>query len=103
MMQGDSYNLEVEILDTDGGVVTESNVSEVEITVGFLRKTYTDGEVSYSEDIGKWLFPITQEESFKLPTNGVKAQVRVAWKTGGVVGVSLGRINVHESISKEVL
>lgn len=103
MMQGDSYNLEVDIVDSDGVAVTDSDVSDVEITIGFLRKTFANGEVSYSKDIGRWLFPITQEESFSLPTNGVKGQVRVAWKNGGVEGVSLGCVHVHESISKEVL
>lgn len=103
MMQGDSYNLEIEILDADGVAVTDSEVLDVEITIGFLRKTYAKHEVTYSEALGKWLFPITQEESFKLPATGVKAQVRVAWNTGGVEGVSLGCVHIDESTSKEVL
>jgi hypothetical protein len=109
MMQGDSYGLKIEILkdstDSDGNpvdeAVTPDEVSDVEITVGFFRKTYANGEVLYID--GYWIFPISQEESFKLPATRVKAQVRVAWKVGSIEGVSLGDIRVHESIRKVVL
>ena len=101
MMQGDSYGLRIEIKNESEEAVTLSEVSDVEITVGFLRKTYAKGEVLYSDGI--WVFPITQEESFKLPATRVKAQVRVVWKDGSVEGASLGEIRVHESISKVVL
>lgn len=101
MMQGDSYGLKIEILKESEVAVTSDDVSDVEITVGFLRKNYAKGEVLYSD--GYWVFPISQEESFKLPATRVKAQVRVVWKNGCVEGASLGEIRVHESISKEVL
>lgn len=101
MMQGDSYGLKIEILNSEGGSVTPADVSDVEIAVGFIRKTYAKGEVLYSD--GLWIFPITQAESFKLPATRVKAQVRVAWKDGFVEGVSLDEIRIHESISKVVL
>ena len=101
MMQGDSYGLKIEILNSEGGLVTPADVSDVEIAVGFIRKTYAKGEVLYSD--GLWIFPITQAESFKLPSARVKAQVRVAWAGGGVEGALLDDIRVHESLSKEVL
>ena len=101
MMQGDSFGLKIEVLKESDEAVTLSEVSDVEITVGFLRKTYAKGEVLYSDGI--WVFPITQEESFKSPATRVKAQVRVVWKDGSVEGASLGEIRVHESISKVVL
>ena len=103
MMQGDSYILPIEILNADGSVVTADSVIDVEITIGFLRKTYKSATVSFDASLGKWLFPITQEESFQFPASRVKAQVRVRWKSGGVEGASLGTINVAESLSKEVL
>lgn len=101
MMQGDSYSLNIEVLKESGEAVSLGEVSDVEITVGFLRKTYAKGEVLYTDGI--WVFPITQEESFSLPATRVKAQVRVVWKDGSVEGASLGEIRVHESISKAVL
>lgn len=101
MMQGDSYGLKIEILNADGVAVTPDDISDVEITVGFIRKTYTNVEIFYSD--GSWVIPLTQEETFTLPATRVKAQVRVMWKDGLVEGASLGEIRVHESISKVVL
>ena len=101
MMQGDSYGLKIEILNSEGGLVTPADVSDVEITVGFIRKTYAKKEVLYSD--GLWIIPLRQDETFKLPAARIKAQVRVAWAGGSVEGVFLDDIRVHESLSKEVL
>ena len=101
MMQGDSYRLSIEIINEKGVPVTSDDVADVEITIGSLRKKFVDKEVSYKD--GKWLFPLTQEDTFKLPASRVKAQVRVVWTSGDVEGASLGEIRIQESISKEVL
>lgn len=101
MMQGDSYGLEIEIRDSENQVVTDASVSDVEIAIGTIKKTYKSGKVLFSN--GKWIIPLKQEETFRFPKTGVKAQVRVVWANGNVEGCSLGRISVFESISKEVL
>lgn len=101
MMQGDSYSLDIEILTADGTVVTDTDVSNVEITIGHLRKTYADGVVRY--DSGVWKFPMTQEETFKYLPSIVRGQVRLVWKNGDVEGIPLDGIRVKESISREVL
>lgn len=103
MMQGDAYGLPIEILRSDNTVVTPEDVSDVEIAIGFLAKTYKAGEVTYNADTAKWIFPLTQEETFKFPAVRMKSQVRVVWTDGSVEGVCMEGINVHESISKEVL
>lgn len=103
MMQGDSYGLKIEILKADGTAVTTADVSDVEITIGSLSKTYSDGKVTFSEDENKWIYHLTQAETFKFPAARIKAQVRVVWADGSVEGVHLGEIRVLESISKEVL
>ena len=101
MMQGDSYGLKIEILNADGVAVTPDDVSDVEIAIGFIHKTYARGDVVYSD--GVWIMPLEQEETFKLAATRAKAQVRVVWADGSVEGVPLGEIRVNESISKEVL
>ena len=101
MMQGDSYGLMIEILNSDGMSITLEDVSDVEISVGLLRKTFADGEVVYAD--GYWVFPLSQEETFKLPSGKVKAQARVVWANGVVEGVALDEVRVSESISKAVL
>lgn len=101
MMQGDSYYLPISILKQDKTPVTPDDVSNVEVCIGKLIKDKVSGGISYSD--GYWMFPLTQEETFKMTPFRVKAQVRVMWKSGDVEGVYLGEICVRESISKEVL
>lgn len=102
MMQGDAYGLAIEIKNAADAVVTTEDIADVEIVIGQLRKTYKEGGISFEN--GMWIFPLTQEETFKLPsTMRVKGQVRVMFKNGFVEGASLGNVCVYESISKEVL
>lgn len=103
MMQGDSYSLDIEILDAFGTAITDAEVSNVEITIGHLRKTYADGEVKYDSSIGAWKFPMTQDETFRYPPARVRGQVRLVWKNGDVEGITIEGISVKESISREVL
>jgi hypothetical protein len=101
MMQGDSYGLSIEILNSGGEAVTSADVSDVEISIGSLKKTYTSGDVFFVD--GMWVFPLTQEETFQMLPAKVKVQLRVKWLSGDVEGCDLGYQNIRESISKEVL
>lgn len=103
MMQGDSYGLAILIKNAGGIVITADDVADVEITIGFLKKRYSTGDVLFDSSSMKWIFPLTQEETFQFPSIRVKGQVRVMFKSGFVEGVSLGYVNVNESTSKEVL
>ena len=101
IMQGDAYNLPVDILNEENIAVTPADVADVEISIGSLRKTYAAGDITY--DAGQWIFPLTQEETFKMLPRRVKVQIRVKWLDGSVEGADLGYKNILESMSKEVL
>lgn len=101
MMQGDACNLAIRILNNAGNPVTFQDISDLEITIGPLRKTYTQGQL-FCQD-GLWFFPLNQQETASLWPAPVRAQVRVAWRNGVVEGKPLPGIRVGESISKEVL
>ena len=101
MMQGDSYSLGIRILNNAGNQVNPDDIKDVEITIGHLRKTYLNAEVTYQE--GMWLFPLSQQETFRYWPSSVKAQVRVVWANGIVEGKPLYGVRINESISKEVL
>ena len=75
MMQGDSYNLGIKILNNAGNPVAPEDIRDVEITIGQIRKTYSNAELRYSE--GLWMFPVSQNESFGVWPGPVKAQVAV--------------------------
>ena len=101
MMQGDSYNLGIRILNNAGNPVTPDDVTDVEITIGHLSKTYKNAELTFHE--GMWMFPLSQQETFRYWPSSVKAQVRVLWANGVVEGKPLYGVRINESISKEVL
>ena len=101
MMQGDSYNLGIRILNNAGNPVTPDDIKDVEITIGQLRKTYMGAQLTYSD--GVWLFPLSQKETLRCWPSSVKAQVRVVWANGVVEGKPLYGLRIDESLSKEVL
>lgn len=102
IMQGDQYAIPFvgkqngEPLDTD-------TIEEIEFVVGKLRKTYP-GEVML-DDEGKFLFPVTQQETFAIQRSSQHVQIRVKFKGNPpvVTGVDVGDIYVADSISKVVL
>ena len=101
MMQGDSYDLGIRILNNAGNPVTPDDIKDVEITIGHLIKSYLNAELRYSD--GVWLFPINQGDSFGYLPSAPRAQVRVKWANGVIEGKPLYGVRVVESISKEVL
>ena len=101
MMQGDSYNLGIQILNNAGSPITPDDIQDLEITIGHLRKTYRESQLTYSD--GLWMFPVNQGESFGYRPAAAKAQVRVRWANGVVEGKPMYGVRIEESISKEVL
>ena len=101
MMQGDAYLLGISILNNAGMPVTPADVADIEITIGHIKKKYSDAALSYMD--GKWMFPLSQSETFGWLPAAPKAQVRVKWANGVIEGKPLYGIRIGESISKEVL
>lgn len=101
MMQGDACSLGISILNNAGNPVTPEDVQDVEITIGQLRKTYSGAQLSYHD--GRWMFPLSQNETLRFLPAVVKAQVRVVWNNGVIEGAPIYGVRVDESISKEVL
>lgn len=101
MMQGDAYLLGIQILNNAGMPVTPADVIDVEITIGHMKKKYSEASLSYSD--GLWLFPLNQSETFGYLPAAPKAQVRVKWANGVVEGKPFYGVRIDESISREVL
>lgn len=99
IMQGDAYSIPVRIT-SDGEPVTPETAETVEITLGPLIKQYPTG-ISFSD--GDWLFTLTQGEAFTLSAAGAECKIRVKFRSGDVIGVSLGKIDIAASRSKAVL
>ena len=104
VMQGDQYGIPFEITDKDGNLLTDVSVDDVEIVIGDVRKTLADGEITYSEKEGAFLFPLTQAESFGMIERTQRVQVRVKLAgTDTVIGEDLGHVQITYAKSKEVL
>ena len=101
MMQGDACNLGIRIENNAGKSVTPSDIRDLEITIGHLRKTFGKNQLVYSS--GLWFFPLSQQETQSLFPSAVKAQVRVQWPGGVIEGKPLLGLRIRESICKEVL
>ena len=101
MMQGDACNLAVRILNNAGNPVTPADVSDVEITLGPLRKSYKQSQLYHHQ--GLWMFPLSQQESVELWPGYLKVQVRIRWLNGVVEGKTIPSLRLCESLSKEVL
>ena len=101
MMQGDSYNLGFRVMNNAKNVVTPIDIQDMEITIGHITKTYRNAQVIFSA--GRWLVPLSQEETFGYWPKSVKSQIRVKWRNGVVEGKTITGLRINESISKEVL
>lgn len=101
MMQGDSYNVGIALLNNAGQPITPTDVEDVEITIGWESKRYSRGQLTFSE--GLWLYPISQRESFEKWPGRENAQARIKWKNGFVEGQPIQGARFQESRSKEVL
>lgn len=101
IMQGDEYGIPIGLKrKSDGTVITTADVEEVEIVLGGCRKTYSGGEVTFDGE--KWIYPLTQEESFTFARRA-RLQVRVKFSGGDVVGRFADDIKIVSSDSEETL
>ena len=101
MMRGDSYEIAITLTDEENQPIAPADVSEVEISLGDIIKTYSSGEVIY--DDGKWLFPVAQDETLSTVAAVSTLQVRVKYLLGDVVGAKVGNVYIVPSSSNEVL
>lgn len=101
MMQGDAYGVPIDIFNARKIAITSADVTNVEGTIGSIRKTYATGGITYEN--GKWIVHLAQEDTFMLSPSKARVQLRVKWPDGSVEGVDLGYKCVLESQSKEVL
>lgn len=100
--QGDQYAIPVQILLNDQPA-GPGDFEDVEISIGSTSKRYSDSGLHYSESEKAYMFPVTQQETFKLCAAPMKAEVRVKFENGDVIRAGLDTVEVAASISKAVL
>lgn len=102
VMQGDQYAL-VFRGTQDGAALDTDGVEEIEFVVGPMRKCWPQ-EVTRDAE-GRFLFPLTQEETFRLEGSQQRIQVRVKFygSTPVVIGTAAQGVWITEAMSKVVL
>lgn len=103
LKQGDEYFIGI-TAELNGERINLEDVEAVEFYLGGMRKLYP-GEVKYNEELQLFMVPVRQEDTFKMPANGVvPLDARVKFIGGNVSGFkTLKYITVYEAISKEVI
>ena len=101
--QGDAYSVLCDIKLNDAALDMYW-VEKVEFMLGGIRKLWP-GEVEYDAANHLFYIPITQEESFSFPADGVvEADVRVKFQGDGVMGAKKKLyVRVSDAISEEVI
>lgn len=103
MMQGDQYRLPIFIKYKDGSHIPAEHLSEIELTIGGIIKTMSEGAITYDAEKQLYYALITQKETFLL-RGKVNAQLRIKFiDSDDVVGLNLGQIDIAVSLSKVVL
>lgn len=101
MMMGDSYSLPIQLKTTEG-IANFSTFEDLEIMFGNVRKTISNGEITYDDERQMFLVPLSQNETFRQK-NPVEVQARAKFFDGEVVGINLGLVDIQKSASKVVL
>lgn len=106
IMQGDSYPLYFK-LTIDGDILTPHMISELEICIGnSMRKLYSKDEVKFDLDTNSWYIWPTQDETLEMEIGQHSVVVRIKYRNSTknqVQGYQIGRINVIDTISEEVI
>ena len=104
MVQGDRYSLPIKIAVKEGNGtsgIKDTDVVLVRIKIGLYEDSYPDGTVTYDGETQRWLFPLSQEQTFSM-TRSVMMQVRVMFENGNIYNSVPQQINVSGAIIKKV-
>lgn len=102
MQQGDQYSIRV-CIKKEGVALAPADIVGLKIKVGNIEDSYPAGNISYDSESGKWLFPVTQEQTIAL--EGVQlAQVQVNF--GGnpaqIVGSKVQSAYIDSSVIRSI-
>ena len=104
IMQGDQYSLQFDFINNDEQPISREDISDVEIMIGYIRKTLSDGDILYHEGERTFLFPLSQADTFSMNPGTYKVQTRLKSIDGLVVGnEDAGTLIVSAARSKEIL
>ena len=101
-MQGDQYRQPINLTYDGETPVSPAELTELEVMVGCIRKTMSDGGIVFDESEKIFYVHLKQNETFTL-CGDEEVQARLKFKSGDVMGIKLGTQHFEASRSKVVL
>lgn len=98
--QGDAYPLPVIITQKDKQI-TPQEATKVRMYLGGAVASYPDGELTYSAENVAWMFPLTQERSYKIGNGFIDFQVQVQIDNTITIGSKIESVSVNKSVLKQ--
>lgn len=100
--RGDAYPIALN-LSIDGLPPDISTIDIVEVTLGDIAKTYPSNGVTFDDVNSRFLYDLTQADSFRLKPGLLEVQIRVKLKNSRVYGTCIAKIGSVERSSSEVI
>ena len=100
--RGDAYPIALN-LSIDGLPPDISTLEVVEITLGSITKTYPSNGVTFDDVNSRFLYDLTQADSFRLKPGLLEVQIRVKLKNTRVYGSCVATIGSVDQSSSEVV
>lgn len=100
--QGDQYAIPITV-ERNGITQTASDIQKLEVVLAGIRKLYP-GDIVYNSGTQKFLYPITQEDSFSLEEDTYDAIGRPLYADGTISGwQKLGGITILKMEGAEMI
>lgn len=102
LAQGDQRKIPFD-LTMNGATLTPEALTELEICAAdqVFRKLMSAGEVGFDENLGRWVFLLTQKETLALEPDTYTVQARPEFPDGTVIKINIGSIRVEDAHSEE--
>lgn len=97
--KGEDKVIPIELYNNGEALLPEA-VEKAVFNIGPLEK-YWPGDVLFYE--GKWLLPITQNETLGIAAGMYTAEARIKLKSGEIEGVTFEKVSFVPMQNKEVL
>lgn len=104
--QGDEYYMPVELKLNDEifGEDYLPLLAEIEYALGDVEPVHLNPARCFSKSLGKFLFPVTQEQTLQLEEGRTDLDIRVQFVGGNVIGIKQKiKLKVLDATSENVL
>ena len=98
VIKGEAYKIAI-VIKNGTELITPNNCDGIRVAFANQIETYPDGDITYSN--GEWLFPLSQDMSYRI--KGTESTYQVQVKIGtDVFSSTKQKVRVDETMFREV-